>query len=280
MRYGLPYQGSKSRIAEWVLSVLPKSHTLVDLFAGGGAITHCALLSGKYQRIIANDITDSMMVFMDAAHGEYKNFATVLTREDFMSNEDTALKILYSFGNNNKGYLWSDELEKFKVPATKMLSAPSLHERRLAYRDFCAELLRFIQSGSDGSMRLQPLERLQNMQNLEALERLEALQGDYRLVSIPDGATVYADPPYRETDITAYGGNFDFDAFDAWLNGVDFPVFVSEYTAPRGCVEIACKSHTSSMPATCNTKTIERIFIQERFLDTYEPNQGVLFGGD
>ena len=24
-RYGMPYQGSKSRIAEWVLSVLPKS---------------------------------------------------------------------------------------------------------------------------------------------------------------------------------------------------------------------------------------------------------------
>ena len=36
MRYGMPYQGSKSRIAEWVVDTLPKSHTLVDLFAGGG----------------------------------------------------------------------------------------------------------------------------------------------------------------------------------------------------------------------------------------------------
>lgn len=35
-RYGLPYQGSKSRIAEWVVDLLPPSHTLVDLFAGGG----------------------------------------------------------------------------------------------------------------------------------------------------------------------------------------------------------------------------------------------------
>ena len=35
MRYGMPYQGSKSRIAEWVVDTLPKSHTLVDLFAGG-----------------------------------------------------------------------------------------------------------------------------------------------------------------------------------------------------------------------------------------------------
>lgn len=34
-RYGMPWQGSKSRIAEWVVDVLPPSHTLVDLFGGG-----------------------------------------------------------------------------------------------------------------------------------------------------------------------------------------------------------------------------------------------------
>lgn len=30
MRYGMPWQGSKSRIAEWVVGVLPPSHTLVE----------------------------------------------------------------------------------------------------------------------------------------------------------------------------------------------------------------------------------------------------------
>ena len=275
-RYGMPWQGSKSRIAEWVIGLLPPSHTLVDLFAGGGAITHCALLSGKWERIIANDMTDSMMVFMDAAHGEFDGYATVATREDFMTSEDTALQILYSFGNNRSEYLWSDELESFKVPAARMLTAPSLHERRLAYRDFCRKFLEFVNEGADGSMRLQPLERLQNMQNLEALERLEALQGDYRLVAIPDGATVYADPPYRDTDITAYG-EFDFDAFDAWLNGVDFPVFVSEYTPPRGCIELASIEHTSSMPASCNVKTTERIFVQKRFADVVQVGEPTLF---
>jgi hypothetical protein len=114
------------------------------------------------------------------------------------------------------------------------------------------------------------------MQNLEALERLEALQGDYRLVDVPDGATVYADPPYRDTDITAYGA-FDFDAFDQWLGGVDFPVFVSEYTAPRGCIEVASIEHTSSMPATCNIVTTERIFVQERFADSVQVGEPTLF---
>ena len=275
MKYGLPYQGSKSRIAEWVLSVLPKSHTLVDLFAGGGAIVHAALLKGKYDHIIANDKTDSMMVFMEAATGGFDGFSTVVTRDEFLASDDTAIKILYSFGNGGGSYLWSDDLEAFKVPAAKMLSAPSLHERRLAYRDFCRKFIEFVRGG-EGSTRLQPLERLQNMQNLEALERLEALQGDYRLVRIPDGATVYADPPYRGTQCDLYA-DFDFDSFDAWLGGVDFPVYVSEYTCPPGCVEIASTKHYSSLSATNATETVERIFVQERFADQYEPDQASLF---
>ena len=57
--YGLPYMGSKNRIAEWVVENLPSAGTLVDLFAGGCAITHCAMLSGKFKHVIANDISDT-----------------------------------------------------------------------------------------------------------------------------------------------------------------------------------------------------------------------------
>lgn len=37
MRYGIPYMGSKNRIAKWIVDSLPASDTLVDLFAGGCA---------------------------------------------------------------------------------------------------------------------------------------------------------------------------------------------------------------------------------------------------
>ncbi|MBQ9000228.1 MAG: hypothetical protein IJ087_00045 [Eggerthellaceae bacterium] len=104
---------------------------------------------------------------------------------------------------------------------------------------------------------------------MKGIERLEIFQADYRLVQVPKGATVYADPPYRSTaNSKRYTGDdepFDFDAFDAWLASVDFPVFVSEYDAPAGCVEYAAKTRPSSMAATTNVKRIERIFIQERF---------------
>ena len=49
MRYGIPYKGSKNSIAEWIIAELPKADTFVDLFMGGGAVTHVALISGKYK---------------------------------------------------------------------------------------------------------------------------------------------------------------------------------------------------------------------------------------
>lgn len=48
MRYGIPYQGSKNQIAENILKFLPGGKRLVDLFGGGGAISHCASLSYKW----------------------------------------------------------------------------------------------------------------------------------------------------------------------------------------------------------------------------------------
>lgn len=36
-RYGLPYMGSKNKIAEWVLQYIPKADNFYDLFCGGYA---------------------------------------------------------------------------------------------------------------------------------------------------------------------------------------------------------------------------------------------------
>lgn len=43
MTYGMPYSGSKNRGAMDIIAILPRARVLVDLFAGGCAITHAAL---------------------------------------------------------------------------------------------------------------------------------------------------------------------------------------------------------------------------------------------
>lgn len=129
--------------------------------------------------------------------------------------------------------------------------------------------------------RLEHLTRLQGLEGMKRIERLEIFQADYRLVQVPKGATVYADPPYRSTASSKrYTGDdapFDFEAFDAWLASVGFPVFVSEYDAPAGCVEYAAKTRMSSMAANSNVKRIERVFVQERFASEVAGMKGTLF---
>ena len=273
MRYGIPYQGSKSRIAEWVVSQLPQADTLVDLFAGGCAITHAALLSGKYDHVIANDLTKGPNVFRDAINGEFDGMQGGITRDEFLASDDDAIKLLYSFGNNRNDYLWSPELESVKAPAERMLSAPSMHERRIAYKAFLRALKKYVDNNGtkklakpNGIGELQGLEGLEGLQGLERLQGLEISNLDYRLVDVPEDAVVYADPPYRNTRHEAYA-DFSSTEFDAWLSVVPFHVYVSEFTCPDGCVEIASKERMASMAAKTSTAVTERLFIQQRFVD-------------
>lgn len=78
MNYGLPYKGSKNSIAAQIIDFLPPAENFYDLFAGGCAITHAALLSGKYEHIYFNDINPGItQLFVDAIHGKYHNEKTL-----------------------------------------------------------------------------------------------------------------------------------------------------------------------------------------------------------
>lgn len=287
----MPYRGSKNKIAQWVISNLPAGDTLVDLFAGGCAVTHAALLSGKWNHIVANDIGDAPKLFMDAVHGKYSNEKRWISREDFhrLKDSDTYVSLCWSFGNNRRDYLYSKEIEPWKK---------ALHYARV-FGD--TSLLRKFGIKSDGSSKdikpnneeykrlysqwlghqvkhkrlydldhLARLENLERLQNLEGLQRLEGLQSDYRDVQIPPNAVVYADPPYKRTNCTGYKCDFDNKAFEKWLSEVPFMVVVSEYKAPEGCVEVASIKKQSSM-GTGNKggSDIERLFVQDRFAEQY-----------
>jgi 16S rRNA G966 N2-methylase RsmD len=281
MRYGIPYRGSKSRIAKWVISNLPSANTFVDLFAGGCAVTHAAMLSGKYNNFIANDLTQGPNIFMYALIGGFENMEGGITREQFNtidnanipSEEREAIKLLYSFGNNRTDYLWSNDIEEVKVPAERMLSAPSLHERRMEYKKFLRALIKYINKYKTNNINnkfeclqgLEGLERLERLRGLKNLECLRVSNLDYREVKIPENAVVYADPPYRNTRCTGYR-DFSPQEFDELLSTVSFPVYVSERICPKDCVEISRKERMCSMAAKCNTPTIEKLFIQKRFV--------------
>ena len=116
--YGIPYMGSKNKIAKWVLEHLPKAKNLYDVMCGGCAVTHCAMESGKYEKYYIIDINGlSPKFFVDAIAGKFKDDDRWISREDFhrLKHTDPVVAYCWSFGNNpDKGYLYGAKIEPMK----------------------------------------------------------------------------------------------------------------------------------------------------------------------
>lgn len=192
-KFGLPYQGSKSKLAEWVLEHLPSAEHLYDVFAGGCAVTHAALLSDKFKKVHANDITDSVTLFKDAIDGKYENESRWISREDFyrLKDSDPFVRIVWSFGNNGCNYLYSREIEPYKKAVHEMLYASTPNERRLKFKAVIREMEKIgvltrsqsitppqiseRQSGGGSKTKdwLGQYERLQTAERIEQVKRVE-----------------------------------------------------------------------------------------------------------
>ena len=228
--YGVPYQGNKSRIADIIIKILPAGKRLVDLFGGGGAITHCAMLSNKWESFLYNDLNDMITsLFIDAVYGKYSDEHRVITRESFeeLKNTDAYVKYIWSFGNNGSGYLWGKEIEDLKCEACHSLMDETLKERRLAYMHYVKMLKKDL-----SDHRLEPVERLQSLEHLQALQRLEVLNISYEDYEYHPGDVVYCDIPYEQQNkgkCNDYGVNFDSFKFYNWCKSQDYQIFFSSY---------------------------------------------------
>ena len=110
-------KGSKSKLAERIVSLFPRATHLYDLFCGGSAISHCALLKNKYQHIHINDINPMMpQAFIKALQGGFDDEDRWISREDFfrLKDIDPYVAICFSFGNDLKTYCYGKEVEPLK----------------------------------------------------------------------------------------------------------------------------------------------------------------------
>lgn len=215
-RFGVGYMGSKNKIVKALMPQLPSAKYFVDLFAGGCAMTHGAMLSGKYERFIANDISDAPSLFQRAINGEFRDEKRWISRDDFfaLKDSDPYVRYCWSFGNKGNNYLYSKEIEPYKKAfwefavfknpeplraygfnVDELLDLPTSYERRIAFRQYLAKIPFVDKKGShfyykpsekykgfdnntmlDHLASLERLERLQNLESLASLERLERLQ--------------------------------------------------------------------------------------------------------
>ena len=251
MVYGMPYMGSKSKIAEWVIENLPASDNLYDLFGGGGAVTDCAAQSGKWKQIIYNDI-DSVITkgFSMAIAGKFDDEKRWISREDFfrLKDYDPYVKMCFSYSNDGRTYAFS-QINEFYQKA--LFYAVILAEVRpienILRLDFSDVLTQSTTGGRMSAIRNvlrkstlpeelqqtfshpQILQRLNRLYRLSALKdkRIEIFNSDYRAINIQPNSVIYCDIPYLNTQ--KYTNGIDHSKFSVWCRRQVTPVYVSSY---------------------------------------------------
>ena len=256
MKFGMPYMGSKNSIAAWIVNQLPPARHFYDVFGGGGAITHAAVLSGKYRHVHYNELNPLVCKgFEMAINGGFKDEIRWISREDFFRlwNTDPYAAICFSFGNNLRNYLYGKDIEDYKRALHYLIF---FNERKdferyfdLSDFEFSSETdidkryseIKPIIKQKDTSRKLQAenierQRRLIQLQGLEGLMRLQGLEGlnvtcgSYNTMNFEPDSIVYCDPPYEDT--RTYTGNdevsFDTDEFLNWAKHQTVPVFISE----------------------------------------------------
>lgn len=311
--WGVPYKGSKSQIADRLVEAIPYKgvDNFYDLFAGGCAVTHKMLLEGRYRHCYANDIDGrALRLFRDGMDGKYALETRWVSREDFHKLKDTDpyISCCWSFGNNQRDYLYSKDIEPYKkachyaiiygdfsllrglypdvseVCKEALRGVEDCHERRIKFRSAIRECLKSCSNGSFARLytscdadRLESLERLERLQSLEILERLQSFQSyevDYREVEIQPNSVIYADIPYFSTNTYSKRSSvvqpFNHGEFYDWCCKQKELVLISEYYMPADrFTEVWNTKHKQSLSATKTSSVIERLFVPTNQLDKY-----------
>ena len=290
MSLGIPYHGSKRQLSKLIVDYIqihnPNACYIYDLFGGGGSISFEALKRKHFKSVFYNEFNAGVVELLKhiRTQGITPKMYEWVTRETFEKHKNDDdwyggfLKTCWSFGNNQKDYLFGKEIEEDKrllheVVVNKceisrlalpfeldkdFLKIEPMEKRRLAIMGFIKKNI-----GRIDLQQLQQLERLERLQQLERLERLEQLEItnlSYEQVPITtpiEQTIIYCDPPYKGTG--KYQKDIDHELFYNWVKNSPYKIYVSSYDFDLPCVlEL---SHRSTLSATNNSKkVVEKLF--------------------
>ena len=283
MKYGMPYKGSKNKLAGQIFELFPRKKNFYDLFCGGCAMTHYGLLHGGFENYYMNDINPACTeLFMDAVHGKFKDEKRWISREDFFRLKDSEPYVCFcwSFGNNLRDYLYGkdredmmkawhyaiffDDFEPFKKYGFDLSPIKGIKNR---YEKYLTSKKIIDSTHLEAVEQQQSIINLQSLASLERLERLERLRitvGSYDQVEILPDSVIYCDIPYEDTNAYTHDKkqDFDFEKFYSWCEKQTEPLFISSYKMPADrFVCVAMFKHRCTLSATENIEVTEKVFI-------------------
>ena len=291
--YGMTYVGSKNHVIRWLFDNLPSGNRFVDLFGGGGSVSHYAVSCGRYDDVLYSDTNPYICnLLKNAIDGRYseKIFTPYwVSREAFKRarfdvNADPYIKYCFSFSANGQTYLGSGEslqrehdcfdwivngefsgwLYKYLTPEDLTQAPTGFEARRIYLRDALTKSMLFKEDYRCLSYSPQPLRVLRRIREFgEACKSLKIECRPYTDYIYQSGDIVYCDIPYR-----GVGGSslyrqsdetFDYDSFYKWAASI--PCYISEYEMPSPFICVAERVRTSSYTSKTRSKYTEKLFV-------------------
>lgn len=235
---GLPYVGSKKKISKKIVEIIKQNFgtnkTVYDVFGGGGAITAELMINDI--DVVYNDLDKTITDMFNRVLSQDREWikTLIVSRDEFFAirdkenkKVDDELKLLVnSFGNNRKGYLYSEKYSDIKYNLVNEIIKNETHfygyKKSETYLNFIytnKKQIGFSGKKERGNVleQLQRLDQLERLQRLDQLERLpKTTNKDYNYFSNSNNSILYLDPPYENSDTTAYKSQIDYQEFYDW----------------------------------------------------------------
>lgn len=266
--YGIPYMGSKQKLVDkvvpFILNRHPDTDSFYDLFGGGGSVSLYVVRKYPHLNVLYNERSKAISALMQHLKDGGEIPLDFVTRAEFerkYKGDDWyagLLQCAWTFGNNQKSYLYGLPLQDFKQALSDLVvtgrgdierleqTADDLNKKEygksvrtkiyLNPKRYTTPYQRHIvvakQIPNVGALQhLTRLERLQQIANMPGISTLGISAGtSYNEVPIIGARpVVYCDPPYEGTAEYREGA-FNHKEFYDWVMSRDYPVYVSSYS--------------------------------------------------
>lgn len=294
--YGMPYQGSKSKLAGKILDILPAADNFYDLFAGGGSVSHYATtLPLKFGNVYTNDndrfVMEAFVRAIDDGFRGENHFADIAEFK-YKRRTDPYISCCFSFGNNWRTYAYSREIEDYKrqyhnavffadgagmkqygIDLKEALKNSDKYSMELRY-SIVQQQIRAQSSKVDTIHLVLPhYNAFQRVLRLANIPKPTVTALDYRDVVIEPNSVVYCDIPYKGTGTYNYQ-RFDYDAFYEWCGKQEQLTFISEYEMPNNFLKVASFDHRTIFGPVpkCMHPVKECLFVPKHQYDLLTPH--------
>jgi site-specific DNA-adenine methylase len=292
---GLPYQGSKRKLAKKIVDYIiehnPNATVFYDLFGGGGAITFEALKRKQFKKVVYNELDTGVVELLKKIQkdGVTDEFYKWVSKETFdkLKKENTWVgglaRTCWSFGCAHTSYAFGVGIEELKKlmhtvivdccnESIDRLSTEykiNIHNEILAINHINGRRLSIQRALKTSGIifymeqfgRIQQLERIQNTLQSDKLELHNKSALDFIIDTDPKETVIYLDPPYAKT--TKYFKDVNHNSLYEFIEkNIKYKIYLSSYESPLECV--AEYKHRTTKGANINREVTEGLFCNQK----------------